>query len=54
VLTSFTAFTVVYLSLAVIEVRLLVRYARAGVPDLTPPAPDPDRDDADRPLAFAY
>jgi cytochrome d ubiquinol oxidase subunit I len=54
VLTSFTAFTLVYLTLAIIEVRLLVRYAKAGVPDLTPPAPEPDREDEDRPLAFAY
>ncbi|HEX7743819.1 MAG TPA: cytochrome ubiquinol oxidase subunit I [Micromonosporaceae bacterium] len=54
VLTSFTAFTLVYATLAVIEVRLLIRYAKAGVPDLTPPSPEPDREDADRPLAFAY
>ncbi|MDQ7906167.1 cytochrome ubiquinol oxidase subunit I [Phytohabitans sp. ZYX-F-186] len=32
VLTSFTAFTLVYAALAIIEVRLLVRYARAGLP----------------------
>jgi cytochrome bd ubiquinol oxidase subunit I len=54
VLTSFTAFTLIYAVLAVIEVRLLIRYARAGVPDVTP-APEPDdTDDAERPLAFAY
>ncbi|MGN9778927.1 cytochrome ubiquinol oxidase subunit I [Micromonospora sp. H33] len=54
VLTSFTAFTLLYATLAVVEFKLLVRYARAGVPDLTP-APEPDdTDDADRPLAFAY
>ncbi|SCL24786.1 cytochrome bd-I ubiquinol oxidase subunit 1 apoprotein [Micromonospora pallida] len=54
VLTSFTAFTLVYATLAVIEVRLLIRYARNGLPDVTEtPAPD-DTDDADRPLAFAY
>ncbi|SCL26998.1 cytochrome ubiquinol oxidase subunit I [Micromonospora inyonensis] len=54
VLTSFTAFTIVYATLAVIEVRLLVRYARTGLPDDTPdPTPD-DTDDTDRPLAFAY
>ncbi|MEV1289214.1 cytochrome ubiquinol oxidase subunit I [Micromonospora sp. NPDC049679] len=54
VLTSFTAFTLIYATLAVVEVRLLVRYAKAGLPELTPP-PEPDRDDdADRPLAFAY
>ncbi|SDY95801.1 cytochrome bd-I ubiquinol oxidase subunit 1 apoprotein [Micromonospora pattaloongensis] len=55
VLTSFTAFTLVYATLAIVEFRLLVRYARAGLPELAPP-PEPDRDDddADRPLAFAY
>ncbi|QGN50880.1 cytochrome ubiquinol oxidase subunit I [Micromonospora sp. WMMD558] len=54
VLTSFTAFTLIYATLAVVEFKLLVRYARAGVPDLTP-APEPDdTDDAERPLAFAY
>ncbi|GAB3138102.1 cytochrome ubiquinol oxidase subunit I [Micromonospora sonneratiae] len=55
VLTSFTAFTLVYAALAIIEVRLLIRYAKNGLPETTPP-PDPDRtdDDADRPLAFAY
>jgi cytochrome d ubiquinol oxidase subunit I len=55
VITSFTAFTLIYATLAVIEIRLLLRYARAGLPDLTPPPPEPD-DAADehRPLAFAY
>ncbi|MFI6819999.1 cytochrome ubiquinol oxidase subunit I [Micromonospora sp. NPDC050187] len=55
VLTSFTAFTIVYATLAVIEVRLLIRYAKNGLPDVTEnPPPDDDTDDADRPLAFAY
>ncbi|MEV4482057.1 cytochrome ubiquinol oxidase subunit I [Micromonospora coxensis] len=55
VLTSFTAFTLIYAALAVIEFKLLVRYAKAGVPDLTPePEPDDTDDDAERPLAFAY
>ncbi|MFK3979899.1 cytochrome ubiquinol oxidase subunit I [Micromonospora sp. NPDC050397] len=55
VLTSFTAFTLIYATLAVIEVRLLLRYARAGLPDTTPPPePDDDTADEDRPLAFAY
>nr|MDT0657661.1 cytochrome ubiquinol oxidase subunit I [Micromonospora sp. DSM 115978] len=54
VLTSFTAFTLVYATLAVIEVKLLIRYARAGLPDVTA-APEPDdHSDDDRPLAFAY
>ncbi|MFC7546637.1 cytochrome ubiquinol oxidase subunit I [Plantactinospora sp. GCM10030261] len=55
VLTSFTAFTLIYATLAVVEVRLLIRYAKAGVPDVTPdPVPDDTDSDADRPLAFAY
>ncbi len=55
VLTSFTAFTLIYATLAVVEFKLLVRYAKAGVPDVTPaPEPDDTDDDAERPLAFAY
>ncbi|ASW55108.1 cytochrome ubiquinol oxidase subunit I [Plantactinospora sp. KBS50] len=57
VLTSFTAFTLAYATLAVIEVRLLLRYARAGLPeaaDATPGTPDDSDHDPDRPLAFAY
>jgi len=56
VLTSFTAFTLIYAVLAIIEVRLLIRYAKAGLPDVAP-APEPDRDTVaaeDRPLTFAY
>lgn len=55
VLTSFTAFTLIYATLAVVEFKLLVRYAKAGVPDLTEqPEIDDSHDDAERPLAFAY
>jgi cytochrome d ubiquinol oxidase subunit I len=54
VLTSFAAFTLIYATLAVVEVRLLVRYAKAGLPALTPPPEPAGDDDADRPLAFAY
>ncbi|MFE9429070.1 cytochrome ubiquinol oxidase subunit I [Kitasatospora sp. NPDC006697] len=58
---AFTTFTVLYAILAVIEVRLMVKYAKAG-PDVEeqPPAKDPtlrgpsSDEDADRPLAFAY
>ena len=58
VATSLAVFTLLYGALAVVEVRLLVRYAR-HLPDEPPPpergqaGPDAD-DDADRPLAFAY
>nr|WP_205808208.1 cytochrome ubiquinol oxidase subunit I [Micromonospora sp. HNM0581] len=51
VLTSFTAFTLIYATLAIIEVKLLIRYAKAGVPDITP---TPEPDDTERPLTFAY
>ena len=39
VLTSFTAFTLIYAILAVIEVKLLLRYAKAGVPDVSEQPP---------------
>ena len=53
VLTSFTTFTLVYAALAVVELRLLLRYAAAGLPEETPP-PRPDTEDDDQPLALAY
>lgn len=54
VATSFTVFTLLYGVLAVIEIRLLLRYARLGLPDASPPS-DPDSDqESERPLAFAY
>ncbi|GAB3766909.1 cytochrome d ubiquinol oxidase subunit I [Nocardioides ginsengisegetis] len=51
VLTSLLAFTVVYAVLAVIEVRLVLTYIRAGAEPLPEPV---GPDDTDRPLAFAY
>lgn len=51
VLTSLAVFTLVYGVLAVVEVGLLLRFARAGVPAVTPP---PSTEDEERPLAFAY
>ena len=61
VLTSLTAFTLVYAGLAVVEFALLARYAKAGPPVLdegTDGGADDDTDprapDARRPLAFAY
>ncbi|MCW2841877.1 MAG: cytochrome ubiquinol oxidase subunit [Aeromicrobium sp.] len=51
VATSLAAFTALYGVLAVIEVRLLLRYIGKGLPELDPPR---DRDDIDAPLAFAY
>ncbi|GAA3053845.1 cytochrome ubiquinol oxidase subunit I [Streptomyces olivoverticillatus] len=69
IVTSMTVFTVLYAVLAVVEVRLLTKYAKAGPDtDEKPPAKDPrlrlpsggDGDgkaaaeDADKPLTFAY
>jgi cytochrome d ubiquinol oxidase subunit I len=54
VLTSLIVFALLYGVLAVVEVRLLVRYARAGLPDAHPPAEPDDATTTDRPLAFAY
>ena len=48
VLTSFTAFTLIYATLAVVEVKLLLRYAKAGVPDVSEQPPIDDTDDAER------
>ncbi|MEU9980357.1 cytochrome ubiquinol oxidase subunit I [Streptomyces sp. NPDC050856] len=67
VLISMTLFTLLYAVLAVIEVRLLVKYVKAGPPELTesdlnPPTKigghdrdpkDPERA-SDRPMAFSY
>ncbi|GAA1965467.1 cytochrome ubiquinol oxidase subunit I [Kitasatospora viridis] len=58
---AFATFTALYAVLAVVEVRLMVKYAKAG-PDVEeqPPAKDPtlrgpsSDEDADQPLAFAY
>jgi cytochrome d ubiquinol oxidase subunit I len=52
VATSLITFTLLYAVLAVIEVKLLLKAIRAGLPEDPPPADDSD--DADRPLAFAY
>ncbi|GAA1429305.1 cytochrome ubiquinol oxidase subunit I [Microlunatus lacustris] len=52
VLISMGTFTALYSVLAVIEVRLMLRSIRSGLPDVTPPAPADD--DVDAPLAFAY
>src|SRR4051812_11940305 len=51
VATSLIVLTVLYGVLAVIELMLMLRYARAGAPEIVVPQ---DEDDEDRPLAFAY
>ncbi len=53
-ITSLAVFTLLYGVLAVIEVKLLLKYARAGLPDVSPPAETESGSDEDRPLAFAY
>ncbi len=53
VLMSLIGFTALYGVLAVIEIKLLLRTIRQGLPAADPPRPEPDRD-PDAPLAFAY
>ena len=53
VATSLITFTLLYAALAVVEVGLLVKTIRQGLPDVADSTP-PDGGDADRPLAFAY
>ncbi|WP_155056083.1 cytochrome ubiquinol oxidase subunit I [Streptomyces blattellae] len=59
-ITSLSIFTALYAVLAVVEVRLLVKYAKAGPVDEQPPpevtslrGPSSDGD-TDRPMIFAY
>ncbi|MFE4592407.1 cytochrome ubiquinol oxidase subunit I [Streptomyces laurentii] len=58
VITSMSVFTALYAILAVIEVKLLVKYIKAGPPELTEDDLNPPTriggDDADRPMAFSY
>ncbi|WP_405905312.1 MULTISPECIES: cytochrome ubiquinol oxidase subunit I [unclassified Streptomyces] len=59
-ITSLTVFTALYAVLAVVEVKLLAKYVKAGPVDEEPPpevpslrGPDAD-EDTDRPMTFAY
>ncbi|MFG2333547.1 cytochrome ubiquinol oxidase subunit I [Streptomyces sp. NPDC048604] len=61
VLTSMIVFTTLYAILAVVEVRLMVKYVKAGPPELTEDDLNPpttigghDKRDPDRPMAFSY
>ncbi|MFG2618145.1 cytochrome ubiquinol oxidase subunit I [Streptomyces sp. NPDC048507] len=60
VLTSMIGFTLLYALLAVIEVKLLVKYVKAGPPEPTDADRNPptkvggDDGDSGRPMAFAY
>jgi cytochrome d ubiquinol oxidase subunit I len=53
VITSMTVLTLLYGVLAVVEVGLLVKYAKLGLPEVAPPA-EAGEGPEDRPLAFAY
>ncbi|MEV6349712.1 cytochrome ubiquinol oxidase subunit I [Actinoplanes sp. NPDC051851] len=52
--TSLIVLTLVYGVLAVVEVGLFVRYARAGAPSISDIADPSSASSEDRPLAFAY
>ncbi|MBA2945427.1 cytochrome ubiquinol oxidase subunit I [Streptomyces himalayensis] len=60
ILTSMIVFTLLYAVLAVVEVKLLVKYVKAGPPELTEADLNPptriggDSRDADKPMAFSY
>ncbi|MCZ9346116.1 cytochrome ubiquinol oxidase subunit I, partial [Streptomyces sp. TRM76130] len=60
VIISMTAFTLLYAVLAVIEVRLMAKYVKAGPPELTEADLNPptkiggDVRAADKPMAFSY
>jgi cytochrome d ubiquinol oxidase subunit I len=55
VFISLITFTLLYAALAVVELRLLVHYVKAGpAPATAETAEQSDQDDPDRPMAFAY
>ncbi|WP_037856306.1 cytochrome ubiquinol oxidase subunit I [Streptomyces sp. NRRL S-340] len=60
VITSMAVFTTLYAILAVVEVKLLAKYVKAGPPELTEADLNPptkiggDHRDADKPMAFSY
>jgi cytochrome d ubiquinol oxidase subunit I len=60
VLTSLIVFTLIYAILAVIEVKLMLKYVKQGPPELTEADLNPptkiggDPHDADKPMAFSY
>jgi cytochrome d ubiquinol oxidase subunit I len=60
VITSLAVFAALYGILAVVEIRLMVKYVKAGPPELTeadltsPTRIGGDDVDADRPMAFSY
>jgi cytochrome d ubiquinol oxidase subunit I len=53
VLTSMIVYTLLYGALAVVEIKLMLTYARAGAPPFEEPVRPSDQDE-DAPLSFAY
>jgi cytochrome d ubiquinol oxidase subunit I len=53
VLTSMIVFTALYGALAVVEIRLMLKYIREGLPDVVEPKL-PSESDSDAPMSFAY
>ena len=54
VLITMVSFTVLYGGLAIVEVGLLLRRIRAGLPEIEALGAHGGADDTDRPIAFAY
>ncbi|NJC71313.1 cytochrome ubiquinol oxidase subunit I [Planosporangium thailandense] len=54
VATSLTVFTLLYGGLAVVELFLMLRFAKAGPPKPSTGTPPADDESAERPLVFAY
>jgi cytochrome d ubiquinol oxidase subunit I len=54
VMTSLIVLTLLYLVLAVVEVGLIVRYAKAGPPEEEPSDTGGPEKDTERPMTFAY
>ncbi len=56
VAVSMVIYTLLYAALAVVEVKLFLKYVRLGAEAIPDPDHDADaaRDDADAPLAYAY
>jgi len=54
VLVTMVSFTLLYGGLAIVEVGLLARRIRAGLPEIEAPDAHGGADDAERPIAFAY
>ncbi|MBW3084021.1 Cytochrome bd-II ubiquinol oxidase subunit 1 [Austwickia sp. TVS 96-490-7B] len=54
VLFSMIVYTLLYAALAVVEVKLFLKYVRMGAEAVPEPGHEPEHDDTDAPLAYAY